>query len=229
MTYVMSDIHGCYDKYTEMLEKIGFSEDDSLYVLGDICDRGPDSAKIYLDMMKRSNVFPIKGNHEKMAEPYLGNLFLSDGKINRAGLEELNALIWIENGGDATIVSLMNCSEEDRNRVTGYIKKMPYYRTVTVGDTEYVLVHAGLENFHPDKPLEEYTVSELVWESPDFDYCFFGGEKKRLLVGHTPTPLIAGESVIYVGKGDVIALDCGAVFGKRLGCLCLDTMEEFYV
>lgn len=26
-----------------------------------------------------------------------------------------------------------------------------------------------------------------------------------------------------------IAIDCGAVFGGRLGCLCLDTMKEFYV
>lgn len=26
-----------------------------------------------------------------------------------------------------------------------------------------------------------------------------------------------------------IALDCGAVFGNTLGCICLDTGEEFYV
>ena len=26
-----------------------------------------------------------------------------------------------------------------------------------------------------------------------------------------------------------IALDCGAVFGHALGCICLDTGEEFYV
>ena len=42
MTYVMSDLHGCYDKYAQMLEKIGFGDGDTLYILGDVIDRGPD-------------------------------------------------------------------------------------------------------------------------------------------------------------------------------------------
>ena len=40
MTYAISDIHGCYEEYIKLLEKINFSEDDTLYILGDICDRG---------------------------------------------------------------------------------------------------------------------------------------------------------------------------------------------
>ena len=40
MTYVMSDIHGCYEKYRAMLENIEFAADDTLYVLGDVLDRG---------------------------------------------------------------------------------------------------------------------------------------------------------------------------------------------
>ncbi|WP_455810217.1 metallophosphoesterase, partial [Clostridium butyricum] len=39
--YVMSDIHGCYAEFIEMLQKINFGDDDELYVLGDIFDRGP--------------------------------------------------------------------------------------------------------------------------------------------------------------------------------------------
>lgn len=39
MIYVMSDIHGCYDKYQTMLEVIKFTADDTLYVLGDVPDR----------------------------------------------------------------------------------------------------------------------------------------------------------------------------------------------
>ena len=34
----MSDLHGMYDEYLKMLEKIGFGEDDTLYILGDIID-----------------------------------------------------------------------------------------------------------------------------------------------------------------------------------------------
>ena len=50
MIYAMSDLHGCYDKYIKMLEKINFNENDMLYILGDIVDRGPDGIKILLDI-----------------------------------------------------------------------------------------------------------------------------------------------------------------------------------
>ena len=41
-TYVMSDIHGMSHLLKEMLEKIRFSAEDRLYILGDMIDRGPD-------------------------------------------------------------------------------------------------------------------------------------------------------------------------------------------
>lgn len=40
MIYAVSDIHGCYEKYVQLLEIIRFSEGDTLYVLGDVVDRG---------------------------------------------------------------------------------------------------------------------------------------------------------------------------------------------
>ena len=50
------------------------------------------------------------------------------------------------------------------------------------------------------------------------------------MTGHTPTALIdmASRGRIWRKNGH-IALDCGAVFGEGLGCICLDTMQEFYV
>ena len=49
------------------------------------------------------------------------------------------------------------------------------------------------------------------------------------MTGHTPTGLIEKASAgrIY-RKNNHIAIDCGAVFGNPLGCICLDTGEEFY-
>ena len=67
MTYVMSDLHGEYDKYLSMLDKIKFSDDDDLYILGDVVDRGQKPVEILRDMSMRHNVFPIMGNHDKMA------------------------------------------------------------------------------------------------------------------------------------------------------------------
>ena len=38
MIYAVSDIHGCYEQYKEILDKTGFSSADTLYVLGDVLD-----------------------------------------------------------------------------------------------------------------------------------------------------------------------------------------------
>lgn len=45
MRYLVSDIHGCFDQYQALLEKIRFSDEDELYVLGDVVDRGGTISK----------------------------------------------------------------------------------------------------------------------------------------------------------------------------------------
>lgn len=42
-TYVISDIHGMYNKFTELLNKIKLKDTDTLYILGDVLDRGTRS------------------------------------------------------------------------------------------------------------------------------------------------------------------------------------------
>ena len=42
-TYVLSDLHGHYEVFKAMLNKIDFDDQDTLYILGDVCDRGPRS------------------------------------------------------------------------------------------------------------------------------------------------------------------------------------------
>ena len=61
----MSHIHGEYDKYIAMLEKIGFSDDDTMYILGDVIDRKPCGIDILMNIMQRPNVVMLLGNHEK--------------------------------------------------------------------------------------------------------------------------------------------------------------------
>ena len=45
MVYCMADIHGNYEAYQDILKQIHFKDSDTLYVLGDVVDRGPDSIK----------------------------------------------------------------------------------------------------------------------------------------------------------------------------------------
>ena len=70
-TYVLSDIHGNFEIFKRMLEKIQFNSHDQLYILGDICDRGPCSLDIYFYIQKFDNITLLKGNHEYMMQEAL--------------------------------------------------------------------------------------------------------------------------------------------------------------
>lgn len=66
-TYVISDIHGEYDMLMDLLEKISLQDSDTLYVIGDVLDRGPHPIKTLRKLMVMPNVICLVGNHELMA------------------------------------------------------------------------------------------------------------------------------------------------------------------
>jgi len=224
MNYVMADIHGHFDKYKEMLKKIQFTDDDTLYVLGDVLDRGPDGLKILQDMMLRVNVIPILGNHEYMASNCLAWLMreVTEESIDNIDAERLRGITeWMSVGGDKTIEEFRKLSMEDREDILDYLSEFELYEVVHANGETYILVHAGLDNFAPDRDLYDYDLSELIFNKPDYEKTYF--LDKYLVTGHVPT---MGE---IMEKNRHIALDCGAGYGGQLGCICLDTMEKFYV
>ena len=83
MTYTVSDIHGCYNKYREVLKKINFGPEDTLYVLGDVIDRGLAGFRILLDMASRANVVNLLGNQEAMEIDALPESFVASAKMGR--------------------------------------------------------------------------------------------------------------------------------------------------
>ena len=229
--YVMSDIHGEYEKYRKMLELIGLSNEDTLYVLGDVVDRGPRPVDILLDMMKRPNVYPLLGNHDLFALDILKKLnveITEDNYSNHLDTDTMSELIdWLRDGGSTTLSQFRALSADDKADVLDYIEDFSLCEAVTVGDNIFVLVHAGLGNFRKGKKLREYTLRELLMDRQDPDKDYFGEDDIFVVTGHTPT-------LIYTGKAEIIhsnhniCIDCGACMGGRLACLCLDTMEEIY-
>ena len=87
-TYVISDIHGEYEKFMELLEEIELKDTDTLYVLGDVLDRGEHPIKVILKLMEMPNAFCIVGNHEVMALECLR--FLCQ-EITDLAIEEVDA------------------------------------------------------------------------------------------------------------------------------------------
>lgn len=63
-TYVISDIHGQFDALMQMMTLIDFCEEDELYILGDVIDRGPKSVECIRWIMNRDNILTLLGNHE---------------------------------------------------------------------------------------------------------------------------------------------------------------------
>ncbi|WP_128330164.1 metallophosphoesterase [Apibacter sp. HY039] len=64
-TFVVGDIHGCYDELQDLLNKINLTEDDILISVGDIVDRGMKSKEVYQFFRDRPNSYVVMGNHEK--------------------------------------------------------------------------------------------------------------------------------------------------------------------
>ena len=108
-----------------------------------------------------------------------------------------------------------------------FLAEMTYYEEITVNDETFLMIHAGLKNFSPDREIDDYEVEELISEPLDVDAEYY--EDKTLIVGHVPTcDLPEGDAGrIYYGNGS-ICMDCGAEKGYPIGCLCLDTLKEFY-
>ena len=233
MVYAMSDIHGEYDKYIAMLDKIGFSDEDTLYVLGDVVDRGPSPVKILQDMAARDNVYPILGNHEAVALHMLPQLLVEITEENyRSHMDQQlmsRLLDWQMDGGDATMKDFRRISAEERCDLIDYMSEFPLYEIVDAGDRTFVLVHAGLQNFRRERSLREYAAEEMVLGRHDFSRRYFEDPSVYIVTGHTPTQAITGKAEIYQANNN-ICIDCGAAFpGGRLACLCLETMQEYYV
>lgn len=224
MIYVMSDLHGCYDKYQKMLETIKLSENDTLYILGDIVDRGEDGIRILCDMMERPNVVALLGNHDYAAYTMFRYL---DSDQKPEWYEEAKK-DWLQDGGEPTEKAFLKLSLEKQREILEYIEEFQLYETISVGGDIFLLSHAGIENFVEGKPLYQYGLADFIVGRLDYDKVY--SQKFYLVSGHTPTCCV---DKFFDGKimkkNRHIAIDCGAVFGRPLGCICLDTMEEFYV
>ena len=231
MIFVVSDIHGSFDAYRRILSEIAFKSTDTLYVLGDVVDRGPDGIKILLDMMGRPNVVPILGNHELMMAVSLKFLTreITEESVSNLDEAEIEALSdWFANGGEPTLRAFNALSREKWLAIVEYRGEFSLYEEVRVGGRNYVLVHAGIDNFSPERSLEDYDPADFLEGRSGLTDAYW--PDKTVISGHTPTRLIPGNPApdrIYK-TGGRICIDCGCGFGGTLGALCLDTGEEFY-
>ena len=230
MIYAMSDIHGEYEKFIQMLKKIEFGDDDTLFILGDVLDRGDGSIKHLEDVSLRPNVFTLLGNHEVMALDVLDSLLVEITDENcetHIDNDVINKLLEYQlNGGDVTLKQFKALDPDHRFDLVDYLKDCNAYDVIDVGDKTFILSHTGC--IDPDKPLAEHTLLELTFTSADENAKQFDDPNIYIIAGHTPTLAINGKAEI-LRQGNRFDIDCGATFGGKLACLRLDDFKEFYV
>lgn len=216
----ISDIHGCYDQFIKLLEKVNYnSETDSLVLLGDYCDRGLKSRQV-IDKcieLKDKGAVTLKGNHDDMFLKWL----LTDN--------ETNLYMFLQNGGIATIESYLGydwieqgLTWENYQIAKKFILKHYSHHVKFLKDLQlyhqidnYVFVHAGVNpNLESWKNTSGH---DFLWIRDEFlsnNHSY----KETVVHGHTPCRLIHGRDDICVKKGK-ISIDGGCCFNGQLNCL----------
>ena len=166
MIYLISDIHGCFEEYKELLEKIHFCDSDELYVLGDVVDRGPEPMEVLKDMMLRPNVYPILGNHDYMAltilKKYNVEVTAANAETHLTQKDILNYFHWKEDGGSTTIDTFKKLNKEEKREILEYLEDFSIYEEVFLNGKRYILTHGDIHGASDEKSLEEHHFSHFV-------------------------------------------------------------------
>lgn len=231
MIYVISDLHGYpFNKFEELLQEAKFTDNDFLFVLGDVIDRGTDGIKYLQWFMLQNNAELILGNHEAMM---LTCSFLFDevdeDSIERLSVEELELLMnWQRNGASQTLESLHQMRPTERKYIIEYLIDAPLYEYLTVEGKDYLLTHSGLGHFENDKILSDYSYDDILWNRPSIGDRYF--ENITTIFGHTPTFCYGEKYKGKIIKTDTwVNIDVGAGYGYAPIMLRLDDMVQFSV
>lgn len=234
MIYVTADLHGIHPKeFQKLLERAQFSDDDFLFILGDVIDRGEYGAELLAWLTQQPNMELILGNHEG----YLltcGYLFeeVTEESLDSLSLSKMEFLEnWLRNGGGPTLKGFQKLLKQDPELVQGileYLRDCPLYEEVEVNGREFVLVHSGLgEHFALDKPLWEYETNDFLFTRPSFQTVYY--PDKTVVFGHTPTACFGNAFRGRILRTSTwICIDTGVYAGNSPALLCLDTMQEYY-
>lgn len=224
--YVMGDIHGEADRFHAMLEKIHFSEEDTLILLGDVIDRGPDGIALLLEIMEMPNVIVLLGNHEYMMLQYLSPEATST-EIRR----------WNRNGNAPTLAAYLKQKAKVQQRIITYLRTMLTHLELEVNGNRFFLVHGFPgDNVHD----EVWTRPTMESENPITDCRLIIGHTKVLSMIQPEEKRIAHalelednhEHMKILHTPGFINLDCGSGYDmpiKALACLRLEDMGEFYM
>jgi serine/threonine protein phosphatase 1 len=227
MTYCISDIHGEYDLFMLLLDKIKYSNSDRLIVCGDFIDKGTSSVRLAKTIFDLPNSYCIMGNHEYMFFKFYRSRMHS-------AILDFDAILW----------HLQQYFPEDGNLLdwdtVDMLVDLPYY----IEENDFICVHAGVPMDKCGRllPLNEVSPEEFVHDRRFKDPMVLPKESKCVFFGHTPTTYInhTPKILTYPKVGCAqdsrnisdyykIHLDTGASVNGVLSCFCVDNCQAFYI
>lgn len=195
---------------------------DSLILLGDYVDRGPNSKEVIeqvKSLKEADGVIALRGNHDQM----MLDALLED-TVKRDGH-------WLRNGAYATIGSYLGhpsleeifdwkifaqakklIMKEFKHHID-FLNELEYfYETDT-----HIFIHAGINPSYSDwKQQPNY---DSIWIRDEF-YMNPTGLQKTVVFGHTSTiNLHESADIWFSPMGDKIGIDGGCAYGKQINCL----------
>jgi serine/threonine protein phosphatase 1 len=223
--YAIGDIHGCRAELDRLLAMIDADDaargaaETELIFLGDLVDRGPDSAGVVARLIELAQERPrvrfLKGNHEELFLHALGG--------SKDALR-----MFCRVGGKETVLSYgIDRAEYDSLDYPQLAERMaalvpPEHRAFLDGfedmivSGDYAFVHAGIR---PEVPLDEQKPSDLRWIRESFlDYR--GTYPKMIVHGHTITPEVDR-------RANRIGVDTGAYASGRLTALGIEDHQTW--
>ena len=149
--WVVGDIHGHLGTLRALMHRLKLGKEDRVVLLGDMIDRGPDSAGVIEYIREHPQIIAIKGNHEQMA---IQSLQASNIELNE---------IWMAKGGASTWGSYIVAAKGDLHRAKltfaedcAWLADLPSHIVLD----DWRLVHAG---YHPRVDLDNQDEKTLLW------------------------------------------------------------------
>lgn len=223
MEYCISDIHGYYDLFCRLMDKIHFSDSDRIFVLGDMIDKGPDSIRFIKLLFSMPNAVCILGNHEYDFLKYYYALMKQTEDYDGV-LEQLKKYF---SGGE-----LLDWNIVDK------LEMLPFY----IETPTFICVHAGIPVLNNVLlPFNKVTREQFVYDRRFKETNVLPQNQKCVLYGHTPVRYLTDKDEILLyprgaglQKSPNIAdyckvhLDTGVYLSGVLGCFAVDSCQCFY-
>jgi serine/threonine protein phosphatase 1 len=191
-TIAIGDIHGHLAALNALVDSIDLTSGDTLILLGDYIDRGPQSAEVIqriIDLSRTHRVIAVRGNHEEM----MLQAFKNEWYYNT----------WMSNGGDIALESYGGDMDRIPEAHLDFLEQLPLVYELE----NHFFVHAS---FTPNRRLDEQLPNDALWGSlDDITHPHFSG--KVAIVGHTPQ-----STLKILDRGYIKCLDTACGFGGVL-------------